>query len=159
MHLYALLRDYTISINLSVLIYVVWILFVHIFVFFSNLLGYFACVIIISFACSLILFTLSMMSCATWSCKSCSWLLCIDSSPFDCAAYLTWHCLYFTFLRDFGILHHHVCECVISIQSITRHNMPGVSFSAPLDGSNLITFLMPVTISCVTIIILSVVMC
>ena len=42
-----------------------------------------------------------------------------------------------------------ICGCVLSndaVQLAIRHTVPGVSFLALLDGSNMITFLPPVTI-------------
>ena len=78
-----------------------------------------------------------------------------NPNPYWPVTYSFWSGSCLTFLGSWVAFHVHVCGYVITshvVQFVITYNMPEVSFLAPLDWGNMITFLLPVTIWCLTII-------
>ena len=77
----------------------------------------------------------------------------VKPKPYWSAAYLTWSGSCLTFCGAWVASHGHVCGCVITsdvVWFVITYIMLEASILGLLDGSNMITFLLPVTIWCIT---------
>ena len=131
---------------ISLCMYLLW---------FHGVLGYF----VLFFIMLVFLFMIVTLSVLNWSLrwmKSCFCLTGISPKPYWSVTYFTWSgscpfCRAWVAFNDNG----HVCGCVLTSNAIwfvITCNMCEVSFLALLGGINMITFLLPVIIWCITII-------